>query len=249
MLKNEERLDALGWRSLKIIQNPGWFCFSIDAILLAHFVSLKAGDRVVDLGTGTGVIPLLLTARSKKIKTLGMEIHPQIADMARRTVALNGLDQWIEIRDGDLKTASRALGRGKMNLVTCNPPYARRCTGRVSACSLKASARTEILCSLEDVIREGAALLNSEGRLALIHRPTRLTDILFLMRQYGVEPKRMQMVCPQPGKEPNLVLVEGIRQGKKDLAVDPPFYVYNQPGEYSMGMTRIFNGEFLTEEW
>ena len=249
MLKDNERLDILGWRSLKIIQNPGWFCFSIDAVLLAHFVSLKAGDQVTDLGTGTGVIPLLLTARNKKIKALGLEIHPQVADMARRTVALNGLETWIEIREGDIKTAGQTLGRGKMNLVTCNPPYARASTGRVSACSLKASARTEILCNLEDVIREGAALLNSEGRLALIHRPARLTDILFLMRQYGVEPKRLQMIHPQPGKEPNLVLVEGIRQGKKNLAVDPPFYVYDQPGQYSAGMAGIFGGEFLTEEW
>lgn len=249
MAESRERQDDLRWRGLKIIQNPDWFCFSIDAVLLAYFVTLKSGDQAADLGTGTGVIPLLLAARSRQIHTLGLEIHPQVVEMAQRTVLLNQLDNLIEIRQGDIKTASQEVGRGKMNLVTCNPPYAKTCSGKVSGCSLKASARTEILCQLEDVIREGAALLNSDGRLALVHRPTRLTDILTLMRQYGVEPKRLRLVCPLPGKEPNLVLVEGIRHGRHSLAVEPPLFVYQRPKQYSAEMERIFRGDFLNIEW
>jgi len=249
MAESMERLDDLRWRGLKIIQNPDGFCFSIDAVLLAHFVTLKTGDHVADLGTGTGVIPLLLTARSRQIHTLGLEIHPQVVEMARRTVLLNNLDSLIEIRQGDIKTASREVGRGRMNLVTCNPPYAKTCTGKISGCLLKASARTEVLCQLEDVVREGAALLNSDGRLALVHRPSRLTDILALMRQYGVEPKRLRLVCPMPGKEPNLVLVEGIRHGRHSLAVEPPLFVYQEAQQYSAEMEGIFRGDFLNPEW
>ncbi|MGI6711303.1 MAG: tRNA1(Val) (adenine(37)-N6)-methyltransferase [Bacillota bacterium] len=249
MKKDFERIDDLLWRGLKIIQNPRWFCFSLDAVLLANFASIRAQEIVMDLGTGTGVIPLLLAARTRKIKVVGLEIKAEVADMAQRSVILNGFDRFITIQKGDIKEASQIFGRGKFDLVTSNPPYAKVGSGKMSNCSIKAAARTEILCSLEDIIREASALLNSNGRAALIHRPARLGDIFYLMKKYGIEPKRIRFVSPLPDKEPNLVLVEGIKNGHKDLMVKPPLYVYERPGVYSNEMINIFQGKFLSEEW
>ncbi|MDD2496779.1 MAG: tRNA1(Val) (adenine(37)-N6)-methyltransferase [Desulfitobacteriaceae bacterium] len=249
MLKGKERVDSLLWRGLKIIQNPEWFCFSLDAVLLAYFATVRPGDRVVDLGTGTGVIPLLLVARTRKVRITGLEIKAEIIDMARRTISLNGLTEFISLVQGDIKNSTAILGLGQYDLVTSNPPYARASTGRISMSPIKAAAKAEILCNLEDVVREGTGLLNAEGRLALIHRPSRLAEIIFYMKQYGIEPKKMRFIYSRPEKEPNLVLVEGIKNGKKDLVVYPPLYVYDLSGSYSKEMTEIFSGSFLPKKW
>lgn len=249
MRQGEERIDDLLWRNLKIIQNPRWFCFSLDAVLLAEFAVLRPGDQVVDLGTGTGVIPLLLSARMKSAQIVGLEIKPEVAEMAQRSVILNGLTAHITIETGDLRTAAVHLGRGRFDLVVSNPPYAPVGKGKISSSSIKAAARTEILCTLEEVVREASALLNSEGRFALVHRPSRIVDILFFMRKYHIEPKRMRFVHPLPGKEPNLILVEGIKNGKKDLQILPPIFVYQKTGIHSEEMKRIFKGEILAGEW
>jgi len=242
-------MDDLIWRNLKIIQNPRWFCFSLDAILLADFATIKPGDRVVDLGTGTGVLPLLLCARVRDIRIIGLEIKAEVVDMAQRSVALNGLGEHILIREGDIRTAASDLGKGGFDLVVSNPPYAPAGSGKVSGCAIKAAARSEVLCKLEDVIQEAAALLNTEGRMALVHRPFRLTDILCSMRHSQLEPKRLRFVYPILGKEPNLVLIEGIKNGKKDLHILPPLFVYQQPGIHSEAMKEIFGGKFLSQEW
>lgn len=244
-----ERIDDLLWRGLKIIQNPKWFCFSLDAVLLAAFATLRPGDWVADLGAGTGVIPLLLSARCKKTKIYGLEIKSEVAEMAQRSVVLNELTDYITIRTGDIKTAASILGKGRFDLVVSNPPYALAGTGKVSGSTIKAAARTEILCTLEDVVREAALLLNSEGRFALIHRPFRLTDIIFLMRSYRLEPKRMRFVHSMADQEPNLVLVEGIKNGKKDVHFLPPLFVFKETGVHTEEMKAIFNGEFLRDEW
>jgi len=249
MLQGEERIDDLLWRNLKIIQNPKWFCFSLDAVLLAAFAALRPGDWVADLGTGTGVIPLLLCARCKRTNIFGVEIKPEVAEMARRSVALNDLTGHIQIITGDIKDAVSVLGKGRFDLVVSNPPYALAGSGKISDSSIKAAARTEILCTLEDVVREASLLLNSEGRFALVHRPTRLADIISLMRAYRLEPKRMRLVHPGPDKEPNLVLVEGIKNGRKDMQVLPPLFVYKKTGVHSDEMKGIFHGDILTEEW
>ncbi|HHT62924.1 MAG: tRNA1(Val) (adenine(37)-N6)-methyltransferase [Bacillota bacterium] len=251
MLLDEERIDDLLWRNLKIIQNPHWFCFSLDAVLLAGFATLRSDDLVVDLGTGTGVIPLLLSARARNKKTniIGLEIKPEVADMAQRSVALNKLSDQIFIKVGDIKTANTILGKGKFDLVVSNPPYALVGSGKISPSSVKAAARTEIFCTLEDVVREASLLLNSEGRFAVVHRPQRLVDIFYLMRNYRLEPKRVRFVHPVPEKEPNLILVEGIKNGKKDVQILPPLYVYEKTGIHSKEMKAIFAGKFLSEEW
>jgi len=242
--QGEERIDDLLWRNLKIIQNPQWFCFSLDAVLLADFVTLRPGDRVVDLGTGTGVIPLLLSARVRSAHILGLEIKPEVAEMAQRSVLLNDLACHIEIKVGDIKSAVYQLGKGIFDLVVSNPPYAPVGSGKISGSFIKAAARTEILCTLEDVIREASALLNSEGRFALVHRPSRIGEILSLMRDFKLEPKRMKFVHPTASKEPNLVLVEGIKNGKKDVVVLPPLFIYQETGVYSEEMKTIFHRKF-----
>lgn len=244
MQQSEERIDDLLWRNLKIIQNPEWFCFSLDAVLLADFVTLRSGDRVADLGTGTGVIPLLLSARVRSANIVGLEIKPEVADMAQRSVALNGLARHIVIKVGDIRSAVYQLGKGAFDLVVSNPPYAPVGSGKISSSFIKAAARTEILCTLEDVIREASVLLNSEGRFALVHRPSRIGEILFLMRDFKLEPKRMRFVHPAARNEPNLVLVEGIKNGKKDVQVLPPLFIYQETGVYSEEMKTIFHGKF-----
>ncbi|MEL7564588.1 MAG: tRNA1(Val) (adenine(37)-N6)-methyltransferase [Dehalobacterium sp.] len=244
MQQGEERIDDLLWHNLKIIQNPQWFCFSLDAVLLADFVTLRPGDRVVDLGTGTGVIPLLLSTRARGTHIVGLEIKPEVADMAQRSVALNDLARHIEIKVGDMRSAGDQLGKGVFDLVVSNPPYAPVSSGKISGSFIKAAARTEILCTMEDVIREGSALLNSEGRFAMVHRPSRIGEILSLMRNFKLEPKRMRFVHPIIDKEPNLVLVEGIKNGKKDVLVLPPLFIYQDTGVYSEEMKTIFQGKF-----
>lgn len=249
MLRDNERIDDLVWRGLKIIQNPRWFCFSLDAVLLARFATVKPGDHITDLGTGTGVIPLLLNARMRDINITGLEIHREVVEMARRSVVLNQLSDSIQIIQGDIKEASQILGKGKFDLVSSNPPYTKATAGRISTCPIKSSARTEILCTLEDVIKEGARLLNTGGRLALVHRPQRLVDIFSYMRSYGLEPKRMRLVYPSLDKEPGMVLVEGIKESRADLLVSPPLIIYKEPGVYTDEIKNIFAGEFLSEKW
>lgn len=249
MQHNGERIDDLLWRNLKIIQNPEWFCFSLDAVLLAHFATIKSGDLVVDLGTGTGVIPLLLSARMKSARIVGLELKPEVAEMAQRSVSLNNLPDHIEIRIGDIKWAGSLLGKGAFDLVVSNPPYAPVGTGKISDSSIKAAARTEIFCTLEDVIREASLLLNTEGRFALVHRPARIGEILTLMRDYRLEPKRMRFVHPMMNREPNLILVEGIKKGKREVQVLPPLFVYQEKGIHSEEMKQIFAGKLLTEDW
>lgn len=244
-----ERVDDLVWRNLKIIQNPNWFCFSIDAILLADFSLLRPGDRVVDLGTGTGVIPLLLAARMRTLSIIGLEIKEEVAQMAQRSVSLNNLTQQITIKSGDIKDAPAQFGKGSFDLVVSNPPYTPVEAGRTSSSSIKAAARTEVHCSLEDVIRVGAALLNSDGRFALVHRPIRLAEIIYLMRSYRLEPKRMRFVHPMIGREPNVLLIEGIKNGKRDVKIFPPLFIYQKEGIYSEDMSAIFQGKSLKKEW
>lgn len=244
-----ERVDDLLWRNLKIIQNPEWFCFSIDAVLLADFPLLRPRDRVADLGTGTGVIPLLLAARMRNTNIIGLEIKEEVAQMAERSVLLNNLAQQITIDIGDIKEASIQLGRGSFDLVVSNPPYTPVGAGRTSLSPIKAAARTEVHCSLEDVVREGAALLNSDGRFALVHRPARLAEIISLMRSCCLEPKRMRFVHPMIGREPNVVLIEGIKNGKRDVKILPPLFIYQREGIYSEEMSAIFQGKSLKKEW
>ena len=232
-LKETERLDELHRNGYWIIQDPEKFCFGMDAVLLSGYVKVKPGEKVLDLGTGTGIIPILLEAKTMGSHFTGLEIQQESADMARRSVAFNHLERKIDIVQGDIKEASRLFGLSSFDVVTSNPPYMTANHGLTNPGDAKKIARHEILCTLEDVIREGAALLRPGGRLCLVHRPFRLAEIITLMVKYKTEPKRMRLVYPYADREPNMVLIEGQRGAKSGMTVEKPLIVYQEPDKYT----------------
>ncbi|WP_434310533.1 tRNA1(Val) (adenine(37)-N6)-methyltransferase [Hominifimenecus sp. rT4P-3] len=239
-LREGERLDDLQRNHYQIIQNPSKFCFGMDAVLLSGFVTVKPGERVLDFGTGTGIIPILLTAKTEGRHFTGLEIQEEMAQMAERSVRLNGLSEKVEIVVGDMKEASRRFGGASFDVVTCNPPYMNQNHGLKNPSEPKAIARHEILCTLEDVIREAARCLKPGGRFAMVHRPHRLGEIFSLMKAYQLEPKRMKMVHPNREADANMVLLEASRGGNPWLKVEKPLIVYREPGVYCQEIYDIY---------
>ncbi|MDE7063007.1 MAG: tRNA1(Val) (adenine(37)-N6)-methyltransferase [Lachnospiraceae bacterium] len=232
-LKPGERIDELHRNGYRIIQDRNRFCFGMDAVLLSGFTYVNPGEKALDLGTGTGIIPILLEAKTRGEHFTGLEIQEDSADMARRSVALNGLQEKIDIVTGDIKDASAILGASSFDVVTTNPPYMIGQHGLQNADEAKAIARHEILCTLEDVVRESARLLKPQGHFFMVHRPFRLAEIICVMRDHGLEPKRMKFVHPFVDREPNMVLVEGVRGGRSRMTVEKPLIVYRQQGVYT----------------
>lgn len=239
-LKPGERLDDLQRNGYRIIQDPGRFCFGMDAVLLAGFAKVKPGERVVDLGTGTGIIPILLEARTKGASFTGLEIQAESADMARRSVLLNDLQDRVHIVDGDIKEAVQIFGAASCHVVTSNPPYMTEHHGLQNPDQPKAIARHEVLCTLHDVVSQAAGLLMPGGRFYMVHRPFRLAEIMSVMVKYKIEPKRMRLVQPYADKEPNLVLIEGLRGGKSRIEVERPLIVYEKTGVYTDEILDIY---------
>jgi tRNA1Val (adenine37-N6)-methyltransferase len=205
----------------------------MDAVLLSGFATVKKGERAIDLGTGTGIIPILLTAKTEGEHFTGLEIQPEVADMAARSVRLNGLEDRLDIVQGDIREASRLFGKASFDVVTSNPPYMTDTHGLKNPDLPKAIARHEVLCTLEDVVREASLLLRTGGRLYMVHRPRRLAEIISVLRQYKLEPKRMKMVHPFIDKEANMVLIEAVRGGGVMMNVEAPVIVFQAPGVYS----------------
>lgn len=232
-LKEEERLDDLQVNGYEIIQHPGKFCFGMDAVLLSNFARVKHGEHALDLGTGTGIIPILLTAKTEGQSFVGLEIQEESADMARRSVAHNQLEHKIEIVTGDIKEAATIFGPASFDVITTNPPYMIGQHGIANASDTKAIARHEVLCTLDDILRESAKILRPGGRFYMVHRPFRLAEILSKMVEVKIEPKRMRMVHPYVDKEPNMVLIEGKRGGNSRMTVERPLIVYRETGVYS----------------
>lgn len=243
-LYGDERLDYLLAEKLKIVQSPSVFNFSLDAVLLAHFawVPIQKGS-LLDLCTGNAVIPLLLSTRTKGSIT-GVEIQERIYQMGVRSVDYNGLSDRIHLIHGDIKEMPPILGHHTFDVVTCNPPYFQTpATSEINPNEHLAIARHEIKCNLEDVVRVSSQLVKQGGKVAFVHRPGRLLDIVTLMRKYKIEPKRLQFVYPKLGKEANMLLVEGIKDGKADLKILPPLIVYNEKNEYTAEIRGILYGE------
>jgi tRNA1Val (adenine37-N6)-methyltransferase len=240
LVRDDERVDDLQINGYKIIQHPDKFCFGMDAVLLSSFAKVKEGEVALDLGTGTGILPILLEAKTGGAHFTGLEIQPESAEMANRSVLLNGLEDKIDIIEGDIKEAAQIFGKGSMNVVTSNPPYMTNHHGLKNPNDAKAIARHELLCSLEDVIRETSAVLKQMGRCYFVHRPFRLVEIITLMRKYKLEPKRMRLVYPFVDKEPNMVLIEGVKGGGPQLTVEPPLIVYDAPGQYTKEIYDIY---------
>lgn len=228
-----ERIDELQRNGYRIIQNPERFCFGMDAVLLSGFARAKKQERCLDLGCGNGIIPILMEAKTEGKHFTGLEIQPESADMARRSVALNGLQDRIDIVEGDIKDASKIFGASSFHVVTTNPPYMTAQHGLTNLYEAKTIARHEVLCNLEDIIRESARLLMPGGRFYMVHRPFRLAEIISLMVQYRMEPKRMRLVYPYVDREPNMVLIEGLRGGKSRMTVEKPLIVYKEPRKYT----------------
>ena len=228
-----ERIDELQRNGYRIIQNPERFCFGMDAVLLSGFARAKKQERCLDLGCGNGIIPILMEAKTEGKHFTGLEIQPESADMAKRSVALNGLQDRIDIVEGDIKDASKIFGASSFHVVTTNPPYMTAQHGLTNLYEAKTIARHEVLCNLEDIIRESARLLMPGGRFYMVHRPFRLAEIISLMVQYRMEPKRMRLVYPYVDREPNMVLIEGLRGGKSRMTVEKPLIVYKELGKYT----------------
>ena len=240
MLKPNERIDDLQRNNYKIIQDPERFCFGMDAVLLSGFARAKEGDHIIDLGTGTGIIPILMEAKTGASDLIGLEIQPESADMAQRSVELNHLESKIRIVTGDIKEASSLFGAATFDVVTSNPPYMTEHHGITNEKSPRAIARHELLCTLEDVISQAAKLLRPGGSFYMVHRPFRLVDIMVLMREYHLEPKRMKLVYPYIDKDPNMVLIEGLRGGRPRMTVEKPLIVYKEPGVYTDEIYEIY---------
>jgi len=232
-LKEKERLDELQRNGYRIIQNPEKFCFGMDAVLLTGFAHARQEDRLLDLGTGTGIIPILMEAKYHCTHLIGLEIQPESADMAFRSVKLNGLSDKIEIITGDIKEADRMFPSASFDCVTCNPPYMIGRHGIVNPDAPKAIARHELLCTFEDVARQTAKLLKPGGHFFLVHRPFRLAEIMVTLAHYRLEPKRMQLVYPYVDKEPNMVLLEMVRGGRSRMTVEKPLIIFQKPGVYT----------------
>ena len=239
-----ERTDDLQLKGLKLIQNPDTFCFGIDAVLLSDFAKAKKGDVVVDIGTGTGVIPILMSAKTEAGKFKAIEIQKDMADMAKRSVLLNEgagvLEKGrIEIICADIKDSKDYIETSSVNVVTCNPPYMNG-AGLKNENESIMLARHEISCDLNDVLSQGARMLKSGGHYYMIHRPARLEDVLYSMRVNRLEPKRIRMIHPYVNKDANMVLIEAVKDAKSFMKVEAPLIVYEADGKYTEEIYRIY---------
>lgn len=239
-LKENERIDDLQRNNLKIIQSPNRFCFGMDAVLLSHFVHVKDGANILDMGTGTGIIPILLSAITNADHLSALEIQKDSCDMASRSVQLNNLNDKIEIINGDIKDASEIFKKASFDAITCNPPYMIGAHGLKNPEDAMAIARHEVLCTFDDVARNASLLLKSGGSFFLVHRPFRLAEIFQTLQKYKLEPKVMQLVYPYVDKEPNMVLVEAVRSGRSRLTVKQPLIIYKQPGVYTDDISTLY---------
>ena len=239
-LRDNERNDDLQRNGYKIIQKTNGFCFGMDAVLLSGFAQVKQGEKAIDLGTGTGIIPILLEAKYKGEHYTGLEIQNEMADMALRSVALNRLEDKISIVCGDIKEASSLFGNAVFDVVTSNPPYMNDSHGLKNPHVPKAIARHEVLCTLDDVCREAARLLKPGGRFYMVHRPHRLIEIITTLTKYKLEPKRMKMVHPFVDRDANMVLIEAVRGGRSMIKVEAPVIVYREPGVYTDEIYSIY---------
>ncbi|MCX8130777.1 MAG: tRNA1(Val) (adenine(37)-N6)-methyltransferase [Clostridia bacterium] len=240
-LQRNERIDDLQYKGLKLIQKADGFCFGVDAVLLANFVDVKKGDNVIDLGSGTGIISILVAGKTEAASVTGLEIQQEMAEMAGRSVDINQLQNRVKIVCGDLRDSLEYFGASKYNVVVTNPPYMNRGGGLVNPADSKAISRHEIMCTLEDVIRVSSKLLVPGGQFAMVHRPDRLVDIICLMRQFGIEPKFIRFVHPSPYKKANILLIKGTRGGKPQLRMMEPLYVYDENGKYSEEINEIYS--------
>ena len=241
-LEENERIDDLQFKNLKIIQNSKGFCFGMDSVLLSDFAkNIKNNSFVLDLGTGTGIIPILLCGKTKLKKIIGIEIQEEVYNMARKSIKLNNLENKFEIINKNILEINKNFEKNTFDVIVTNPPYKKNDSGIKNEDERKIISRHEVTASLEDFIKVSKDLLKDKGEFYMVHRPERLVDIFSLMRKYKIEPKLLKMVYPNKNKEPNLVLIKGIKNAKPFLKVEKNLYIYNEEGKYTEELLKIYN--------
>lgn len=241
-LKKNERIDDLEYKGLKIIQKKDGFCFGIDAVLLSDFAKdIRNNSKVVDLGTGTGILPILLSAKTNASKIIGIEIQEEIAEMANRSILLNELESKIEIINENIKNLYEKLEVGTYDVVVSNPPYKKLETGLTNENKIKYISRHEVEANLEDFISVSSKLLKNNGSIYMVHRPERLAEIMFLLKRYNLEPKILKCVQSNINKPPKLILIKAVKNAKAFLKIEKPIYVYTLKGEYTDEILKIYN--------
>ena len=241
-LKENERIDDLEFKGLKIIQNEKGFCFGMDSVLLSDFAkNMKNNSTVLDLGTGTGIIPILLCGKTNLKKVVGIEIQKDVANMAKRSSQLNNLQDRFEVVNTNIIDLKNIYEKQSFDVIVTNPPYKKENTGITNENEAKLISRHEITANLEDFISISKDLLKDKGEFYMVHRPERLVDILSLMRKYKIEPKILKFVSPNKNKEPNLILVKGIKNANSFLKIEKNLYVYNEDGKYTNEILKIYN--------
>ncbi len=241
-LLENERIDDLEFKNLKIIQNRLGFCFGIDSVLLSDFAKgIKKNSIVVDIGTGTGIISILLSAKTDIKKIYGIEIQEDVANMAKRSVALNELEDKIEVINTNIKDIFNFLEPNKIDAIVTNPPYMKLNTGAQNEEKKKLISRHEVECTLEDIIKISYKLLKSNGEFYMVHRAERIVDILYYLRQYKLEPKVLRFIQPKENKEPNLVLIKAVKNAGYQLTLEKPLIIYNNDGSYTDEILEIYN--------
>ena len=240
-LKENERIDDLEFKGYKIIQNTDGFCFGIDSILLSDFAkNIRNNSNVMDLGTGTGILCVLLSGKTQLNKIVGVEVQEEVANMAKRSVKLNHLDNKITILNENILNLEDKFDKSSFDAIVTNPPYKKMDTGIKNENNKKLISRHEVTANLEDFIKVSKNLLKDKGEFYMVHRPERLVDILYFMRKYKIEPKQIRFIAPKIGKKPNLVLIKGVKNAKEFLKFDKILYVYNEDGSYTDEILKIY---------
>lgn len=241
-LKENERIDDLEFKNLKIIQNKDGFCFGMDSVLLSDFAKeIKKNSSIADLGTGTGILPILLSGKTENTKIVGIEIQKEVAEMANRSILLNKLENRIQIICEDIKNLKAKYEQGTFDAIVTNPPYKKIGTGKINEKDKKIISRHELTANLEDFISISNYLLKDQGSIYMVHRPERIADILVLLRKYKLEPKVLRLVYPNLEKSPNLILIKAVKNAKPFLKVEKPLIVYTSEGNYTEEILKIYN--------
>jgi len=240
-LKDGERIEDLQCKGLKIIQNQDWFCFGMDAVLLANYCDLKDNEEVVDLGTGTGIIPILLYGKNNTKKIYGIEVQKEVAEMAKRSIKLNKVENFIEIINTNIKDYRNHLKKNHFDTVVSNPPYIKTSNNLISPQKKKALSRHEIEGTLEDFMKVASELLKHRGKLFMVYRPDRLVEVFHLMKYYKIEPKKIRFVQNKINEKPNLILIKGIKAANPHLIVEKPLIVFKENGEYTEEINKIYS--------
>ncbi|KEI82302.1 hypothetical protein N486_00335 [Clostridium botulinum B2 128] len=243
IIKEDETLDDLQLKGIHVIQKKQAFRFGIDAVLLANFPTIKNGAKVVDLCSGTGIIPFILAGKTNASNIIGIEIQKEIADMANRSIKYNNLQEKVKFIEGDLKNLKLLKDIEKVDVVTVNPPYKTQGTGIININDKNVISRHEICCTLDDVVKAAKVLLKDKGKLYMIHRPDRIVDIMNVMRKYYIEPKLIRTIHPAVDKAPSMILIEGQKNGGKFLKWDRPLYIYDENNKYTNEVKRIYGIE------